>query len=112
MSALDWRAASFRLPVGGSKVTARTLANDTKPWLVDVRSGQETELRIEVPTRVRAEVQVVDGRGRPIGGARLVGRTLGDVGEVVDNELGRTGADGGVFPVDPDHDAVSPSPAD
>jgi hypothetical protein len=26
--------------------------------------------------------------------------------------LGRTGADGGVFPVDPDHDAVPPSPAD
>lgn len=112
-------AASFRLPVGGSKVTARTLANDTKPWLVNVRSGQETELRIEVPTRVRAEVQVVDGRGRPIGGARLVGRTLGDVGEVVDNELGRTGADGwwraafveSHVPVRAVHDGYITSPA-
>jgi RNA polymerase sigma-70 factor (ECF subfamily) len=86
--------ARFRVPIGRCEVSSWTLPHDTKPWQVDVLPGQQTELRIELPIRVRAEVQVVDGLGRPVGGARLVGRTMSDVGEVVDNELGRTGVDG------------------
>ncbi len=87
-------AASFRVPAGRCEVRSVVLARDREPWQAEVLPGQETELRIEVPIRVRAEVQVVDSNGRPVAGAQLVGRTVGDVGEVVENELGRTDAMG------------------
>lgn len=85
--------ATFELPRGVVQLTGRLLP-DAKPWYAEVKADHETELKIVLPVRITAEVQVVDEQGRALAGARILGRTFGDVGHVVERELGRTDGDG------------------
>jgi len=66
----------------------------SKPLIAEVTSNAVTEMVVEFPVRVRADVEVVDARGQPLAGARILGRTRVDVGYFVERELGRTGPDG------------------
>lgn len=85
--------AVFTLPVGKAKVSSSILMRG-KPLEAEIVANAETELAVTLPVRLAAEVEVVDARGQPIAGARILGRTHGDVGNFVERELGRTGADG------------------
>jgi RNA polymerase sigma-70 factor (ECF subfamily) len=85
--------AVFTLPIGRAKVSSSTLLRDA-PFEVEVVAGAETELAVELPVQLTAEVEVVDSQGRPIADARILGRTRVDVGYFVERELGRTGPDG------------------
>lgn len=86
--------ATFEVPPGHAVVRSSLLGRDEKPWQTEVLAGQESELAITLPVLVTADVEVVDGDGRPLAGARILGRTITDIGDVVERELGRTGVDG------------------
>lgn len=85
--------AVFTLPVGKAKVSSPILLRGA-PLEAEIVANAETELAVTLPVLLAAEVEVVDARGRPIAGARILGRTHGDVGHFVERELGHTGADG------------------
>jgi len=86
--------ATFTVPPGTATVRTSLLAPSDAPWLAEVKPGQQTEMLVELPVLVHPDVEVVDADGRPIAGARILGRTIVDVGEVVERELGRTDAAG------------------
>ncbi|MBL8722536.1 MAG: sigma-70 family RNA polymerase sigma factor [Planctomycetes bacterium] len=85
--------AVFTLPEGKAKVSSAILMHK-KPVEAEVVANAETELLITLPVQLAAAVEVVDARGQAIAGARILGRTHSDVGQVVERELGHTGADG------------------
>lgn len=84
--------AVFTVPIGTAQVIPSIL--QSKPLIAEVTSNAVTEMVVEFPVRVRADVEVVDARGQPLAGARILGRTRVDVGYFVERELGRTGPDG------------------
>jgi RNA polymerase sigma factor (sigma-70 family) len=84
--------AVFTVPIGTAQVIPSLL--ESKPLLAEVTSNAVTEMVVEFPVRVHADVEVVDARGQPLVGARILGRTRVDVGYFVERELGRTGPDG------------------
>ncbi len=86
-------AALFTLPVGTAFVVTSTLRLEPPPR-IEIIQGMLTELTIDFPVRLAAVVEVVDAQGQPLAGARILGRTYGDVGYYVERELGRTEADG------------------
>lgn len=85
--------ATFTLPVGLAKVSNPILLRK-KPVEAEIVANAETELLITLPAQLAAAVEVVDSRGQPIAGARILGRIHSDIGYYVERELGRTGADG------------------
>ena len=89
----DQGVAAFTVAVGTAKVNSSILLSG-KPIEAEIVANAETELLITLPVQLSAAVEVVDARGQPIAGARILGRTHGDVGYYVERELGRTGADG------------------
>jgi RNA polymerase sigma-70 factor (ECF subfamily) len=84
--------AVFTVPIGTADVIPSIL--QSKPLRAEVANNAVTEMVVEFPVRVRADVEVVDARGQPLAGARILGRTRVDVGFFVERELGRTGPDG------------------
>lgn len=86
--------ATFTLPPGFVTVGSSLIDSSARLLQAEIRPGQTAELSIDLPIQVDADVLVVDPAGNPVAGARVLGRSLGDVGVVVDRELGRTGPDG------------------
>lgn len=83
------------LSVAAGEVTVATqILHLQAPIAAEVRAGHETEVVVELPVRFVAKVLVVDEDRAPVPGARIVGRTFADVGDLVERELGRTDRDG------------------
>lgn len=85
--------ATFYVPVGKAFVISSS-PRMKSPLRAEVVCNSVTELIVEFPVQLHADVEVVDARGQPLAGARILGRTRMDVGYFVERELGRTGQDG------------------
>jgi RNA polymerase sigma factor (sigma-70 family) len=83
--------AAWDVAPGFARVKARLLPVE---WQVEVPVGGEAEIVGEVPVAIVAAVLVHDAAGRPVPGARIVGRTQFDVGDFVERALGTTDRSG------------------
>ena len=87
----DEGAARFDLPIGFAVVSVDDAELRTS---IEVRAGDVTELRLEVPVRFTAELRVVDEAGQPVPDARLVGSSNRDAFGLAAREYGRTDGQG------------------
>lgn len=85
--------AALDVAAGAVRVQLPALSRD-EFRAAEVVAGAESEVVFDLPPQIRVDVSVVDPDGHPVPGARIVGRTAIDPGNLVERELGRTGGDG------------------